>query len=63
MRFATKRDLVEQIESEQCGFVELAGSIPRKRVQEEGVRGENWTIKDLFAHLTAWEQMFRGWYR
>ena len=28
-----------------------------------GVWGDDWTAKDLFAHLTEWEQMFLGWYR
>jgi hypothetical protein len=41
----------------------VAASIPRKRYLENGVWGDGWTIKDLFAHLTEWEQLFLEWYR
>ena len=63
MKFESKRELVDSIEHEHETFVQLAGCIPRGRYGEGGVWGECWTIKDLFAHLTAWEQMFLGWYR
>ncbi len=63
MRFASKRELLESIEKEHREFLELAGSVPRSRYQEEGVWGDGWTVKDLFAHLTEWEQMFLSWYR
>ncbi len=63
MRFTSKAELVASIEKEHHEFVELASSVARKRYREEGVWGDGWTIKDLFAHLTEWEQMFLGWYR
>ncbi len=28
---------------------------------QPGIVGE-WAVKDVLAHLTAWEQMFLGWY-
>ena len=62
MKFASKEDLLEGIEDEHRTFVELAASIPRTRYKEEGVWGDGWTIHDLFAHLTEWEQMFLRWY-
>jgi hypothetical protein len=63
MRFTTKQELVERIEKEHQAFVDLATSIPKIRYREEGVWGDGWTIKDLFAHLTEWEQMFLSWHR
>ena len=63
MIFSSKRDLLASIRTEHDTFVTLAGSIPVKRYREGGVWGDGWTIKDLFAHLTEWEQMFLGWYR
>ena len=63
MKFTSKEDLLKGIEDEHRTFVELAGSIPRTRYKEEGVWGDCWTIHDLFAHLTEWEQMFLRWYR
>jgi len=63
MKFTSKRELVESIESEHQAFLDLASSIPRKRYRDEGVWGDGWTIQDLLAHLTEWEQMFLRWYR
>jgi hypothetical protein len=63
VRFASKQELIQSIENEHEALVELVGSIPRKRYGEEGVWGDGWSIKDLLAHLTEWEQMFLHWYR
>jgi hypothetical protein len=63
MRYASKRDLLEQIETEHRALVELVGSIPATRLRETGVWGDGWTVQDLLAHLTAWEQLCLGWYR
>lgn len=63
MRFASKAALLEQIEREHRAFVELLQSIPRARYRERGVWGDGWTVHDLLAHLTEWEQMFLRWYR
>lgn len=48
---------------EHARFLETAASIPEDRYDEPGVWGEGWTVKDLFAHLTAWEGLFMGWRR
>jgi len=63
MRFHSKRDLVQDIAQEHARFLALAASIPQSRYGEAGVWGDGWTIQDLFVHLTAWEQLFLGWYR
>lgn len=63
MRYRSKSQLLESIRTEHDGFLTVARSIPETRYLEEGVWGDAWTIKDLFAHLTEWEQMFLGWYR
>lgn len=63
MRFTSKREFVESVEKEHQTFVELLGSVRRSRYREAGVWGDGWTIRDLLAHLTEWEQMFLGWYR
>ena len=63
MRFTTKRQLLQSIEDEHGTFVAMADSIPRRRYSEPGVWGDDWSVKDLFAHLTEWEQMFLRWYR
>jgi hypothetical protein len=63
MKYASKKDLIDQIESEHAALLAIVESIPRSRYAEAGVWGEGWTIKDLLAHLTEWEQMFLCWYR
>ncbi len=63
MGFASKRELIAQIEQEHQNLVDLASSIPIERYGEGGVWGDGWSVKDLFAHLTEWEQMFLRWYR
>ena len=63
MKFQSKAELVAAIEREHDAFVALVDAqSPRSRTQA-AVWGDDWTIKDLCAHLTEWEQMFLGWYR
>jgi len=63
MRYTSKQDLLQSIDQEHEQFLAVAGSIPEARYREEGVWGDGWTVLDLFAHLTEWEQLFLGWYR
>lgn len=63
MKFSSKNDLLERISQEHKVLVELVDSIPKREQTSAGVWGDDWTVKDLLAHLTEWEQMFLGWYR
>lgn len=63
MRFTSKQELIEAIEESHRALVELASSIPKSRYREAGVWGDDWTVQDLFSHLTAWQRMFLGWHR
>ena len=63
MRFKSKHELVESVEHEHRAFVELLRSLPTSRYRDAGVWGDGWTIRDLLAHLTEWEQMFLRWYQ
>jgi hypothetical protein len=63
MRFKSKQEFVESVEKEPQAFVELVRSVPNERYREAGVWGDGWTIHDLLAHLTEWEQMCLGWYQ
>lgn len=62
MKYTSKTAFVERMHAEHARFLSLAASIPRARYDEPGVWGEGWTVKDLFAHLTEWEQMLLAWY-
>jgi hypothetical protein len=63
MRYASKRQLLEDIEREHGALVRLLESIPAPRHREVGVWGDGWTIKDLVAHLHEWHLLFLSWYR
>lgn len=63
MKFRSKTDLLEAIEREHATFVDLVESLPSRSYAKAAVWGDGWTIKDLCAHLTEWEQMFLRWYR
>ncbi len=63
VKYASKQEFVDRIEREHACFVELSKTLPRDLMTKPGAWGEDWNIKDLFAHLTEWEQMFLIWYR
>lgn len=63
MRFRSKADLVGRIESEHAELVRLADAFGQGRFDEPGIWGDGWDIRDMLAHLTAWEQMFLRWHR
>ncbi len=63
MRYASKASFVERMEREHARFLDRAEAIGEERFEEPGVWGDGWTVKDLFAHLTAWEQLFLAWHR
>ena len=66
MKYASKQEFINRMECEHARFVDLSEKVPRRPrnlMTEPGAWGEEWTIKDLFVHLTEWEQMFLIWYR
>jgi hypothetical protein len=63
MKFSSKQELLDNIEKEHVAFLSLLTRIPKYRYRDKGVWGDDWTVKDLLAHLTEWEQMFLRWHR
>jgi len=63
MRYLSKSELIEDIERQHRLLLEVVDMIPRGRLKETGVWGDDWTVHDFLAHLTEWEQMFLSWYR
>ena len=63
MRYTSKAELIDDIEREHRVLLDLVDSIPRARMKEPGVWGDDWTVHDFLAHLTEWEQMFLSWHR
>lgn len=58
----TKDSLLKDIQQERQRLEKLINGISPQQLIEPGVSGE-WSVKDILAHLTAWEQLFLGWYR
>lgn len=63
MRFPSKKEFVESVVEGHQAIIDLVQSVPRSQLREAGVWGDGWTILDLLAHLSEWEQMFLGWYK
>jgi hypothetical protein len=58
----TKEQLLKEIENERAALEEfLIGLTPQEMIQP-GTLGP-WSVKDVLAHLTEWEQMFLGWHK
>ncbi len=57
-----KNAILVQIEAEHTLLQATIARLTPGQMQEPGVNGE-WAAKDILAHLSAWEQLFIGWYR
>jgi hypothetical protein len=57
-----KDRLLADIEREHRLLAQTFTGLSAAALSTPGVVGE-WSVKDLLAHLTAWEQMFLRWYR
>ncbi len=58
----SKTQILAQMQNERQALLDLLTDVSPQELQEPGVVGA-WSIKDVLAHLTAWEQLFLGWYQ
>jgi Uncharacterized conserved protein len=56
----TKKLLLEKIKAKYNELQEVIRSLPLVMIQKPGVQGE-WSIKDIIAHLTAWNKRLICW--
>ena len=63
VRYSSKQEFLASVELEHRRLLELLSSVPLSRYKETGVWGDGWTIHDLLAHLSEWEQMCLRWFR
>lgn len=56
----TKEKLLQKIEASRKQLQEVLGQVDRSQMTQPGVVGE-WSVKDVVAHLTAWEDMMVTW--
>lgn len=62
MKYASKAELIADIEGAYQALVVRLEAIPGARWKEPGVWGDDWTVHDLVAHLSAWHRLFLGWH-
>jgi hypothetical protein len=59
---ATKADLLERTRSEHLRLEAALAGIGEEAMLQPRTVGE-WSIKDVLAHISDWEQRFLSWYR
>jgi len=57
----SKEEIIEEVLVERRRLEKNLSALTPEQMVEPGVVGE-WSVKDIMAHLTAWEKMFLGWY-
>lgn len=60
-KVATKTELLAEIKIQRQRLEKNLAGLSVEELRRPGVCGD-WSIKDILAHLAAWEQMFMGWY-
>ena len=63
MRYESKPELIGDIERQFDALCGLLVGIPRAEWTDPGVWGDDWSVNDLLAHLSAWHRLFLGWHR
>lgn len=61
-RPTTKNQLLLEIEKERNALEEFLSLLTPDQMIQPGALGP-WSVKDVLAHLTEWEQMFLAWYK
>lgn len=56
-----KKDLLARIQAERKQLEELLACLGQEELTLPGVCG-GWSVKDIMAHLIAWERQFLSWY-
>ena len=56
----SKSALLDQIRTDRAALEALLGRVPANRLEEPGAMGD-WTVKDVMAHVTAWERRLDQW--
>lgn len=56
----SKAKLLELSQAERQRFTALIGTLSQAQILQPGVQGQ-WSVKDIVAHLTAWEERMVRW--
>ena len=61
-RHTSKDQLLQDIQVQHRLLMRTLAALGEEVMLQPGAVG-NWSVKDVLAHLTAWEQLFLDWYR
>ncbi len=62
MEITTKHQLLAEIRGERAEIEVLLDRIPPDQLSQP-IDGDGWSIKDILAHIVAWEQVMLRWWR
>jgi hypothetical protein len=57
---ADKTTFLDQIHTDRAKLEATLARVPANRLEEPGAMGD-WTVKDVLAHITAWERRLNDW--
>ncbi len=58
---SSKVELLKDIQVEHARLDKMLSTLTAEEMIRPGVVGD-WSVKDVLAHLAAWEQLLLGWY-
>jgi hypothetical protein len=56
----TKKEMIAQLHADRRQLEEVLSGLTAQEMETEGVQGER-SVKDIIAHITAWERYGIGW--
>ena len=62
-RPVSKEQLLAAMHKEHGALLKVLETVPTEIAKLTSDNIENWAIKDVLSHVTAWEQMVLSWYR
>ncbi len=57
-----KRDLLDEIHRERAALDATLALLTPRQMTRPGVTRGGWSVKDILAHLVAWQELNLGWY-
>ncbi len=60
-RPTTKKQLLSAMQTEHDALEKILADLTEEQISAVS-RATKWSVKDVIAHLTEWEQMVMGWY-
>ena len=62
-RAISKKQLLTAMQKEHGKLTNLLATLSPETLNQSSKDIENWAVKDVLTHVTAWEQMVISWYQ